>query len=61
MWLFFGIGAIIFAILNLVWSFQNKESKWFRFASLALTALTVCAVYSDDAMCNRGRLDWTIG
>ena len=50
MWLAMGAGAIIFAILNLVWLFQQKSSKWFGFISLSLTALTVCAFYSDAAM-----------
>lgn len=45
-----GVGAIIFAILNLVWLFKQKSSKWFGFISLSLTALTVCAFYSDAAM-----------
>lgn len=50
MWLAMGAGAIIFAILNLVWLFKQKSSKWFGFLSLSLTALTVCAFYSDAAM-----------
>ena len=50
MWLAVGAGAIIFAILNLVWLFKQKSSKWFGFISLSLTALTVCAFYSDAAM-----------
>ena len=50
MWLVMGAGAIIFAILNLVWLFKQKSSKWFGFISLSLTALTVCAFYSDAAM-----------
>ena len=50
MWLAMGAGAIIFAILNLVWLFNQKSSKWFGFISLSLTALTVCAFYSDAAM-----------
>ena len=50
MWLAMGVGAIIFAILNLVWLFKQKSSKWFGFISLSLTALTVCAFYSDAAM-----------
>ena len=28
MWLAMGVGAIIFAILNLVWLFKQKSSKW---------------------------------
>lgn len=58
MWLVLGAGAIIFAALNVVWSFRNKEPKWFRFLSLALTALTICAFHSDGA----GRVireDWS--
>ena len=50
MWLAMGVGAIIFAILNLVWLFKQKSSKWFGFISLSLTALTVCAFYSDAAV-----------
>ena len=46
MWALFGITAIITAILNVVWSVKNREAKWFRFISLSLTALTVCAFYS---------------
>ena len=50
MWLVMGFGAIIFAILNLVWLFKQKSSKWFGFISLSLTALTACSFYSDAAM-----------
>lgn len=50
MWMVFGFGAIVFAVLNLMWMFRNKNAKWFRFASLALTALTLCAFYADVAM-----------
>lgn len=50
MWLILGFGAIIFAILNVVWFTQKKESKLFRFFSLSLTALTMCAFYSDGAV-----------
>ena len=50
MWLFFGISAIIFTGFNLIYSFKNKNEKWFRFAALSFTALTVCSFYSDEAM-----------
>ena len=50
MWLVMGAGAIIFAILNLVWTSKQKNSKWFGFISLSLTALTACSFYSDAAM-----------
>lgn len=51
MWMLFGMGAIIFAVLNLIWTFQgrNKTVKWFSFISMSLTALTLCAFYSDGA------------
>jgi hypothetical protein len=44
-----GVAAIITAILNVVWSTKNQDAKWFRFISLSLTALTLCAFYSVDA------------
>jgi len=50
MWLFLGISAIIFTGFNLIYSFKNKNEKWFRFAALSFTALTVCSFYSDGAM-----------
>lgn len=50
MWLFFGISAIISTGFNLICSFKSKNEKWFRFAALSFTALTVCSFYSDGAM-----------
>lgn len=50
MWLILGFGAIVFAILNLVWFIKKKGTKLFRFFSLSLTALTICAFYSDGAV-----------
>ena len=49
MWLILGIVSIIFALLNVIFAIKNKSSKWYRFCSLSLTALTVCAFYSDAA------------
>ncbi len=49
MWLILGVGAIVFAILNVMRSVQNKEAKWFSYASLSLTALTLCAFYGAEA------------
>ena len=49
MWMVLGIGAIVFTVLNLVWTLNNKNAKWFRFAGLAFTALTLCAFYADGA------------
>lgn len=46
MWLFLGVAAIITAVLNIVWTVRNKDAKWFRFISVSLTALTLCAEYS---------------
>lgn len=46
LWLVFGIAAIITAITDLICFILHKETKWFRFASLSLTALTLCAFYA---------------
>lgn len=50
MWMFLGVSAMILTILNLVYSFKNKNEKWFRFGAISLTALTVCSFYSGEAM-----------
>ena len=57
MWVFLGLGAIIFAVLNVIWTFQGKSAKWLRYISLSLTALTLCAFYSDAAL-RVVREDW---
>mgnify|MGYP003296156468 CR=1 FL=1 len=49
MWMIFGLCAIVAALLNLIFWLLEKEPKWFRFLSLSLTALTLCAMYSMDA------------
>ena len=49
MWVILGLSAIVAAILNLLFWSRGKDSKIFRFLSLSLTALTVCAIYSMDA------------
>ena len=49
MWIILGLSAIAAAGLNLFFWSMGKETKWFRFLSLSLTALTVCAIYSLDA------------
>jgi len=46
MWLLFGLIAIIFAILNVIWTSKHKEAKWFRYFSLSFTILTLCAEYN---------------
>lgn len=50
MWIVLGLSAIVFAALNMIWTFKNKNAKWFRFLSVSLTALTVCSFYADGAM-----------
>ncbi|WP_077075654.1 hypothetical protein [Aedoeadaptatus urinae] len=47
MWLVFGIAAAAFAFINLVKPGKHRET--FRWASLSLTALTLCAFYADGA------------
>ena len=46
MWFFLGVAAIVTAVCNIVWAARGRQAKWFRFASLSLTALTMCAQYS---------------
>lgn len=48
-WLFFGIGAIVTAILNVIWTLRHREAKWFRFFSLSFTVFTLCAFYAQAA------------
>lgn len=50
MWLIFGLCAILFALLQLVWAVQDRNAAKLRFASLGFTAMTLCAFYSDGAM-----------
>ena len=45
LWIVFGIAAIITAIANILCVMLHWETKWFRFTSLSLTALTLCAFY----------------
>lgn len=49
MWMILGVAAIVTAICNVSWTVKGKDAKWFQFASLSLTALTLCAFYSMDA------------
>ena len=50
MWFLFGVGAIITAVFNIIWTVKGKDAKRFRFISLSLTALTLCAFHSQDAI-----------
>ena len=47
MWLVFGIGAVVMAMLNIYQYTRRKPTKWFRFLSLAMAAFTVCCFYGD--------------
>lgn len=58
MWIVLGTGSVITAVLNLVFFFKKRENKWFSFSSLSLTALTVCAFYSDVSIRVINK-DWT--
>lgn len=49
MWLFFGIAAIVTALLNILWTLRHLEAKWFRFSSLAFTVFTICSFYAQAA------------
>ena len=46
MWLIFAGIAIIAAIFNVICAIRKRDAKWFRFISLAFTALTLCSFYS---------------
>lgn len=48
MWLIFGIGAGIALVLNLIFYKTNGRADIFRFISVSLTALTVCAFYAQN-------------
>ncbi len=48
MWLLLGVAAIITALLNVIWHINGRDARLFRFANLALTALTLCAFYSSN-------------
>ena len=50
MWLVFGSGAIITAMLNISGTVKGKDTKWYRFISISLTALTLCSFYSQAAV-----------
>lgn len=47
MWLVFGVGAATFAFINLAKPGRHREI--FRWASLSLTTLALCAFYADGA------------
>lgn len=55
MWLVFGVSAAAFALLNLMK--HSKHREVFRWASLSLTALALCAFYADGAA-RVARGDW---
>lgn len=48
MWLVFGVGAAAFAFINLAKPCKHREV--FRWASLSLTTLALCAFYVDGAV-----------
>lgn len=49
MWLFSGVGAMVFALLNVSGKSNDIKTQWYRFISLSLTALTLCDFYLDGA------------
>lgn len=53
-----GIAAIIFAVLNIVFTLKKKSAELYRFLSLSFTALTVCAFYSSAAR-DVAEKDWS--
>lgn len=53
-----GIAAIIFAVLNIVFTMKKKNTELYRYLSLSFTALTVCAFYSSAAR-DVAEKDWS--
>ena len=49
MWMLFGVAAIVFAVWNVMFAVQRKNSEYLRFLSMAFTALTICAFYHLEA------------
>ena len=48
-WLFFGIMAIVTAILNVIWTLRHRKANLFRFCSLSFTAFALCSFYAQAA------------
>lgn len=55
MWLILGMAAVLFAFLK--WRKPGERRELYRWASLSLTVLTLCAFYSDGAV-RVVREDW---
>lgn len=53
-----GIAAIVFAVLNIVFTLKKKNTELYRYLSLSFTALTVCAFYSSAAR-DVAEKDWS--
>ena len=49
MWLIFGGIAVVLTVCNIAFFIFKKDGSLLAFMSMALTALTVCAFYSDAA------------
>lgn len=49
MWIVFGMLAILFTAINMLFTLNHKSSKWFGFVAISLTALTLCAFHTMDA------------
>jgi len=58
MWLFFGIIAIITALMNVISTLRHREAKWFRFISLSFTIFTLCSFYAQAAQWALAK-DWS--
>lgn len=53
-----GIAAIVFAVLNIVFTLKKKNTELYRYLSLSFTSLTVCAFYSSAAR-DVAEKDWS--
>ncbi len=58
MWIVFGILAILFTALNILFVFGHKNAKWLGFLAISFTALTLCSFHSLDASFVKNE-DWS--
>lgn len=58
MWILFGILAILFTVLNIIFVLKHKKAKWLGFIAISFTALTLCSFHSMDANFVRNE-DWS--
>lgn len=46
--MFFALGALLFALINLIAFYKRKSTKWPRFISMAFMTVTVSSFYLES-------------